>query len=107
MNGEQIKAEFLRTLQTFLRFRTVHSIFGGRMYEVTDQAEMKRWIEMGFRRKDDGSEDVEAAIEAAPVAVEEESQAAIPVEDETPTEEQKKPIVKAESETPKGQLFLF
>lgn len=42
-----------------------------------------------------------------PVAVEEESHAAIPVEDGTPTESQETPIVEAEAETPKGQLFLF
>ena len=106
-SGEQIKGEFRRTLQTFIRFRTVHSILGGRMYEVTDQAEMKRWIEMGFRRDRKEEEIHEDATETASVAIEEESHAAIPAEAEKPTDAQQTPIVEAVAETPKGQLFLF
>ena len=95
------------TMEVWHVFRTVHSIFGGRMYEVTDPDEMRRWIEMGFRRKDDGSEAVEDATEAAPVAVEEESHAGVPSEEGKPVEAQQTPIVEAVAETPKGQLFLF
>lgn len=95
------------TMEVWHVFRTVHSVFGGRMYEVTDPDEMRRWIEMGFRQKDGNAEAVEGATEAAPVAVEEESHAATPVEDGTPTEAQETPTVDAVAETPKGQLFLF
>lgn len=95
------------TMEVWHVFRTVHSIFGGRMYEVTDPEEMRRWIEMGFRRKDDGSEAVEDAKEAASVAIEDEAPTGVPSEEETHVETQQTPIVEDVEETPKGQLFLF
>ena len=95
------------TMEVWHVFRTVHSVFGGRMYEVTDPDEMRRWIEMGFRRKDDGSEAVEDATEAASVAIEDEAPTGVPADDENPTDTQQTPIVESVAETPKGQLFLF
>lgn len=100
------------TMEVWHVFRTVHSIFGGRMYEVTDPDEMRRWMEMGFRRDGKAEEvheeeaaAVEDATEAASVAIEDETPTGIPSEEEKPVEAQETPIVKAE--TPKGQLFLF
>ena len=113
------------TMEVWHVFRTVHSIFGGRMYEVTDHDEMRRWMEMGFRKDgkaeeiheeeaadvwDDEPDDVdfvEVEAEAAPVAIEDEAPTGVPDDDEKPTEAQETPIVEAVAETPKGQLFLF
>jgi hypothetical protein len=111
------------TMEVWHVFRTVHSIFGGRMYEVTDPDEMRRWMEMGFSRDrkteeiheekrarldvefEKAIQEVEDATEAAPVAIESETNTGIPSEEQKPVEAQETPTVKAE--TSKGQLFLF